>query len=79
VSPDGELLPNASEKLAEIRNSQRMRKSELVNKLQSFISADTQRRYIQEPVITEREGRFVIAVKNESRNEIKGIVHDVSE
>lgn len=78
VSPDGELLPNASEKLAAIRNNQRVRKAELVNSLQSFISADTQKRYIQEPIITEREGRFVIAVKNESRNEIKGIVHDVS-
>jgi DNA mismatch repair protein MutS2 len=78
VSPEGELLPNASEKLAGIRHSQRTRKAELVEKLQAFISADNQRRYIQEPIVTEREGRFVIAVKNESRNEIKGIVHDVS-
>jgi len=78
VSPDGELLPNASPKLSSIRHSQRTRRAELVDKLQAYITSDAARRYIQEPIVTEREGRFVIAVKTEFRNEVKGIVHDVS-
>ncbi len=78
ISPEGELLPNASEKLSNIRNKQRARRSELTDRLQSIISADSQRHFIQEPIVTEREGRFVLAVKSESRGAIKGIVHDVS-
>jgi DNA mismatch repair protein MutS2 len=78
ISPEGELLPNASEKLSNIRNSQRSRRSELTDKLQSIIASDSQRRFIQEPIVTEREGRFVLAVKSESRGVVKGIVHDVS-
>ncbi len=78
ISPDGELLPNASAKLASIRHKQRSCRAELVDKLQSYISSDAGRRYVQEPIVTEREGRFVIAVKSEFRNEVKGIVHDVS-
>ncbi len=78
ISPDGELLPNASAKLASIRHKQRSTRAELVDKLQSYISSDAGRRYVQEPIVTEREGRFVIAVKSEFRNEVKGIVHDVS-
>jgi len=78
ISPDGELLPNASAKLASIRHNQRSRRAELVDKLQAYITSDAGRRYIQEPIVTEREGRFVIAVKSEFRGEVKGIVHDVS-
>ena len=78
ISPDGELLPNASEKLGHIRQNQRSRRSELTDKLQSIIASDSQRHFIQEPIVTEREGRFVLAVKSESRGSIKGIVHDVS-
>jgi DNA mismatch repair protein MutS2 len=78
ISPEGELLPNASEKLRNIRNNQRSRRSELTDKLQSIIASDSQRYFIQEPIVTEREGRFVLAVKSETRGAIKGIVHDVS-
>ena len=67
ISPEGELLPNASEKLSNIRSNQRSRRSELTDKLQSIIASDSQRRFIQEPIVTEREGRFVLAVKSESR------------
>ena len=78
ISPDGELLPNASAKLTSIRHNQRSRRSELVDKLQTYIGSEAGRRYVQEPIVTEREGRFVIAIKSEFRNEVKGIVHDVS-
>ncbi len=78
VSPDGELLPDASPKLSSIRGRQRSRRSELLEKLQSYVASDAGKRYVQEPIVTEREGRFVIPVRSEFRGEIKGIVHDVS-
>ncbi len=78
ISPEGDLLPNASDKLASIRNRLRGKRAEVVEKLQNYIQSDATRRYIQEPIVTEREGRFAIAVKAEYKGEIKGIVHDVS-
>ena len=78
VTPDGELQPNASPELADIRNRIRSRRGELTDRLQGIINAETSRRFIQEPIITERAGRLALAVKAEYKNEIKGIVHDVS-
>jgi DNA mismatch repair protein MutS2 len=78
VSPDGELQPDASSKLSSIRSRQRSRRSELLEKLQSYVTSEAGKRYVQEPIVTEREGRFVIPVRSEFRGEIKGIVHDVS-
>ena len=78
ISPDGEILPDASDKLVSIRYNQRTRRAELVAKLQNLIASDSHHRFIQEPIVTEREGRFVIAVKSESRKEVEGVVHDVS-
>ena len=78
ISPEGELLPNASDKLASIRHKLRSKRAEVVETLQNFINSDSTRRFIQEPIITEREGRFSIAVKAEYKGEVKGIVHDVS-
>ncbi len=78
ILPEGELHPNASDKLSSIRHRQRSQRSELVDKLQTYIASDAGKRYVQEPIVTEREGRFVIAVKSEHRGEVKGIVHDIS-
>ncbi|PVV85117.1 endonuclease MutS2 [Dehalogenimonas alkenigignens] len=78
ISPEGSLLPHASEKLSLIRLRLRTKRSEVMERLQDFIQSDNTRRYIQEPIITEREGRFAIPVKAEHKGEIKGIVHDVS-
>ena len=78
ISIDGEILPNASAKLVSIRRNQQAKKSALMNTLQGLISTGTQEHYIQEALITEREGRYVIPIKSEHRKEISGIVHDVS-
>jgi DNA mismatch repair protein MutS2 len=78
ISIDGEILPNASAKLVAIRQNQQTKKAALMNTLQGLISTGTQQHFIQEALITEREGRYVIPIKNEYRKEISGIVHDVS-
>ena len=78
LSPTGDLLDTASPKLASVRHRMREVRQELLAQLQAIIASPRGRRIIQEPIVTEREGRYVILVKVECRRQIKGIVHDVS-
>jgi DNA mismatch repair protein MutS2 len=78
LSPTGELLDTASPRLASVRRRIRELRQQLLAHLEAIIRSPRRRNIIQEPIITEREGRFVIPVKVERRREIKGIVHDVS-
>ncbi|NWF77271.1 MAG: endonuclease MutS2 [Chloroflexi bacterium] len=78
LSPTGDLLDTASPKLATVRHRMREVRQELLTHLQAIITSPRGRKIIQEPIITEREGRYVIPVKVECRRQIKGIVHDVS-
>lgn len=64
----------ASTSLSNIRKTIKNKESEIKNKLNSFIH----NKYIQEPVITTRNGRFVIPIKQEYRQEVKGFIHDTS-
>ena len=65
---------DASSELKNIRKNIKNKEQEIKLKLSSYL----QSKYIQEPVITMRSGRFVIPVKNEYRSEIKGFIHDIS-
>jgi len=78
LSPTGDLLDAASPKLASVRHRMREVRQELLTHLEAIIRSPRGRKIIQEPIITEREGRYVIPVKVEYRRQIKGIVHDVS-
>lgn len=78
LSPTGDLLDTASPKLASVRHRMRVVRQEVLTHLQAIITSPRGRKIVQEPIITEREGRYVIPVKVESRRQIKGIVHDVS-
>jgi len=77
-SPTGDLLDTASPKLASVRHKMRGVRQELLTQLQAIITSPRGRRIIQESIVTEREGRYVIPVKVEYRRQIKGIVHDIS-
>lgn len=68
------ISDTASVKLATIRRNKREKEQEIKNKLNSLLRT----KYVQEPVVTMRAGRFVIPVKNEYRSEVKGFVHDIS-
>ena len=78
LSPTGDLLDTASPKLASVRHRMREVRQELLTHLEAIIRSPRGRKIIQEPIVTEREGRYVILVKVECRRQIKGIVHDVS-
>jgi len=78
ISPNGDVLDRASPDLAAIRNQLREAREHLWTRLEAIIRSPRGRKIIQEPIITEREGRYVIPVKIELRREIRGITHDVS-
>lgn len=74
IVDENTLDDSASSELKNIRNSIRKKEQEIHAKLNSLLHS----KYIQEPIVTIRNGRFVIPVKNEYRSEIKGFVHDIS-
>ncbi len=78
LSPTGELLDSASPRLASVRHRMREVRQDVLSHLQAIVTSPRGRRIVQEAIVTEREGRYVIPVKVECRRQIKGIVHDVS-
>ena len=64
----------ASNALYKIRQQMRNTKKEIKNKLQSLLNS----KYLQEPIVTIRQDRFVVPVKSEYQTEIKGFIHDTS-
>lgn len=64
----------ASNALYKIRQQMRNTKKEIKNKLQSLLNS----KYLQEPIVTIRQNRFVVPVKSEYQAEIKGFIHDTS-
>lgn len=64
----------ASNALYKIRQQMRNTKKEIKNKLQSLLNS----KYLQEPIVTIRQDRFVVPVKSEYQTEIKGFIHDIS-
>ncbi|MDD5702034.1 MAG: endonuclease MutS2 [Dehalococcoidales bacterium] len=78
ISPSAELLDTASDRLVELRHIIKEKRAQILSHLDSIIKSREGEKLIQEPVITERDGRYVILVKVEMRRELKGIVHDIS-
>ena len=75
ISEDS-ISDNASSKLYSIRNSKKSLESDIKNKLNQVIHANS--KYIMDQVITIRDGRFVIPVKDEYKSYVKGFIHDTS-
>lgn len=78
IIDENTIADNASYELANIRRKKRNLEETIKNKLNSFIHSATYSKYIQENVITIRNDRYVIPVKEEYKSMIKGFIHDVS-
>ncbi len=78
ISDRGEVLDSASPKLAAIRSDIKVSHSRLMSKLENMISDSRNTPMLQEAIITQRNGRYVIPVRAEYRSKIKSIVHDQS-
>ena len=68
----------ASKELYSIRRKKKNLEQDIRSKLNDMIHSSSYSKYIQEPIITIRNERFVIPVKEEYRSSIKGLIHDVS-
>ena len=71
------IADEASPALADIRRKVRLANNKIKDTLQSYVGG-ARIKYLQENIVTMRNGRYVIPVKAEYRNEIKGLVHDTS-
>lgn len=77
VSED-EISDNASSSLKNIRRDKKNKNDSIRSKLNSIINSEKYQKILQDNIITVREGRYVVPVRQESRGSIKGIVHDMS-
>ncbi|MCZ7543882.1 MAG: endonuclease MutS2 [Anaerolineae bacterium] len=74
----GEVLDSASPKLARIRGEIRVAFDRLMSKLNAMVNNPNNTRWLQEPIITQRSGRYVIPLRSEFKGRIQGVVHDQS-
>lgn len=77
IKSEEELYDNASPALGSIRRKIASRSAHIRDTLEKIVRSGSAK-YLQEAIITQRDGRFVVPVKAEYKNEIKGIVHDTS-
>ena len=78
IPDENEISDAASAELAEIRRHKRAAAAKGRQILQRIISSASYQRVLQEAIITQRDGRFVVPVKAECRGELPGLVHDIS-
>ncbi len=78
IISEEEISDNASPELADIRRKIRQAGAKAREVLDKMVRSATYQKFLQDNIITQRDGRFVVPVKLEYRNEIKGLVHDTS-
>jgi DNA mismatch repair protein MutS2 len=78
IDPSGEVLDDASPALRAIRDRLRQKRNRLRQTLEQFVRGKDTSKYLQDEVITERNGRFVLLVRSEHRGNVPGIVHGSS-
>ena len=78
ILSEEEIADNASAALSDIRRHMRLQAGKIRDSLQKVISSPAYSKYLREPIITIRQGRYVVPVKSECKNDVPGLVHDVS-
>ncbi len=78
ILSEEEVADAASSELADIRRHMRIQSGKIKESLQKVISSPAYTKALREPIITIRQGRYVVPVKSEHKNDIPGLVHDVS-
>ena len=78
ILSEEEIADTASAELADIRRHMRIQSGKIRDSLQKVISSPAYSKFLREPIITIRQGRYVVPVKAECKNDVPGLVHDVS-
>ncbi len=76
LSDRGEVLDSASPKLASLRREIKIAHDRLMSRLQKYLTESGNK--LQEPIITQRDGRYVIPLRAEFKGQIKAVIHDQS-
>ena len=79
ISPAGEVLDQASPVLGRLRSEARQAQNRLNELMERSLRRLQRQEVVQEPLITQRNGRMVLLIKTEMRPRVPGIVHDVSD
>ena len=78
ILSDGEMSDNASPELKRIRRQIKAQDARVREKLDAMLHSASYKDSLQEAIVTQRNGRFVVPVKSERRGEVQGMVHDTS-
>ena len=78
ILSEEEIADNASPALSDIRRHMRIQAGKIKDGLQKIISSPAYAKYLRDPIITIRGGRYVVPVKSEHKGDVPGLVHDVS-
>lgn len=78
ILSDDEMSDNASPDLKNIRRKIRQQDAKIRDQLEKLLRSPTYKNSLQEAIVTQRNGRFVVPVKSEHRAEVAGMVHDTS-
>jgi len=78
ILSEEEIADNASPVLADIRRHKKVQSAKIRDSLQKIISSPAYAKSLREPIITIRDGRYVVPVKSECKNDVPGLVHDIS-
>lgn len=78
ILSEEDIADAASPELSDIRRHMRIQSAKIKESLQKLISSPAYAKYLRDPIITMRQDRYVVPVKSEYKNEIPGLIHDVS-
>ncbi len=78
VKSEEEVADSASPELANIRRKINRASLNIKEQLDKMVRSSHYQKYLQEYIVTQRDGRYVVPVKSEHKNEVKGLVHDSS-
>jgi DNA mismatch repair protein MutS2 len=78
IDPAGEVLDDASPELKMVRERLRKQRARLRGTLESYLRGKDTSKYLQQQIVTDRNGRYVLIVRSEHRSAIPGIVHGSS-
>lgn len=78
LSETGDVLDSASPELGRLRSEIRVAHQRLLDRLHDLVYGGAHRNALQEPLITMREGRYVVPVRSDARGQLRGLIHDQS-
>ncbi|MDO5725985.1 MAG: endonuclease MutS2 [Tissierellia bacterium] len=73
-----EIADDASPRLKRLRIEKNRKLESVKHKLNSIVNSDDNKKFLQDSIVTIREGRYVVPVRQENKSKVPGIVHDIS-